>query len=166
MTTFAPPRQQRYANSLAPRTLPRAAPRTTWDPLSVDVEGELPRDLDAPLTHTAPLPPVHDLSNLASILTKAIAEVLLGTRTPNQIQSWLCEDVWHVIRRRADLGRRAATSPNPPPPVRILRVHPCQIDERTCEVAVVLHDGNRVRAAALRLALHQQRWRAAAIRIG
>lgn len=167
MTALAPAPRHFATQTTAPvRKLRRPGPRLPWDPLSVDAEGDVPRDVDAPLAHLDPVPDPTDMSEHASILTRAIAEVLLGTRPPSQVQPWLCEDVWHVVRRRADLGRRAARETAAPRGVRILRVHPCQIDERTCEVSVVLHDGTRVRAAALRLALHHQRWRAAAIRIG
>ncbi|HLR57888.1 MAG TPA: Rv3235 family protein [Beutenbergiaceae bacterium] len=179
MTTLtrptAPPRRgprsdprhpRRHAGALRPEQLPRPIPRSQWDPLTVDVEAEEKVDYERPPTLEATGPPLDDLSKVASILTKAVAEVLLGTRSINQIQAWLLDDVWHVIRRRAHLSQRSEPSRKHPSAVRIIRVHPCQVDERTCELSVVLHDGYRVRAAALRLTLHRQRWRAAAIRIG
>lgn len=103
---------------------------------------------------------------MASIITKAVAEVLLGTRSVLQVQPWLCEDVWNVLRRRVELRKRSTHQTYDGASVKIMRVHPCQIDDRTCEVSVVLNDGHRVRGAALRLALHRDKWRAAAVRIG
>ena len=161
-----PRRPVRHARAPRPEQLPRPIPRAQWDPLTVDVEAEEKVDYERPPALEAAGPPLEDLSKVASILTKAVAEVLLGTRSINQIQAWLLEDVWHVIRRRAHLSQRSAPPRKHPSAVRIIRVHPCQVDERTCELSVVLHDGYRVRAAALRLTLHRQRWRAAAIRIG
>lgn len=156
----------RHARVHRPARLQRSAPGNTWDPLAVDAEASTLPERELSQAQDIDATPLEDLSKVASILTKAIAEVLLGTRSITQIQSWLLEDVWHVIRRRASLTHRAADARRQPSAVRILRVHPCQVDERTCELSVVLHDGQRVRAAALRLTLHRRRWRAAAVRIG
>lgn len=145
----------------------RAAPSISWDPLAIDAEGSPPRlEYGLPPPERVPAAPVEDLCTVAGIITKAVAEVLLGLRSPAQIQTWLVEDVWHVVRRRASLGARSGRESSAPTAIRIIRVHPCPVDERTCEASVVLHDGGRVRAAALRLALHRGRWRATAIRIG
>ena len=162
----APTTRARRVRSPRPAALPRPAPRQSWDPLTVDAEGAAPEDYDLPPVRRVHPPPLEDLSEVASVLTKAVAEVLLGTRPAQQVQTWLVEDVWHVVRRRASLGRRSPQGASLPSTVQVMRVHPCQVDERTCEVSVVFHDGRRVRAAALRLTLHRQRWRAAAIRIG
>lgn len=156
----------RPAGGNRPQQLPRPFPSSRWDPLTVDAEAETRADHELPRTSEVSVPPLDDLSKVASILTKAVVEVLLGTRSINQVQAWLLEDVWHVIRRRASLSQRSGPPRRHPSPVRIIRVHPCRVDERTCELSVVLHDGYRVRAAALRLTFHRQRWRAAAIRIG
>lgn len=170
MTLLSQPARGVHAHQRHRRTQPaalaRPAPRNTWDPLTVDAEGGAPEDHSLPPVSEVAPPPLEDLSKVASVLTKAVAEVLLGTRPARQVQSWLFEDVWHVVRRRASLSQRSSQASPPPSTVRILRVHPCQVDERTCEVSVVLHDGRKVRAAALRLTVHRQRWRAAAIRIG
>src|SRR5699024_8586542 len=98
----------RHARFHLPARLQRPAPKNTWDPLAVDAEAEAIPERDFPHVHEVDAPPLEDLSKVASILTKAIAEVLLGTRSITQIQSWLLEDVWHVIRRRASLTQRAA----------------------------------------------------------
>lgn len=159
MTTVSAP-------TAPPAQLSRPAPRQRWDPLAIDAEAEAAKDHDLPPVRPAAAPPaIEDLAKVANILTKAIVEVLLGTRSPAQVQPWLVEGVWHVIRRRAALSHRSSTT-RPASSVQVLRVHPCQVNERTCEISVVLHDGRRVRAAALRLTLHNQHWRAAAIRIG
>lgn len=174
MTTLAPPPTPVRARPHAHRShrhrpllLPRPARAETWDPLRVDAEGSPPAEGYPlpPVRDASPPTEVADLATVASVLTKAVAEVLLGLRPPGQVQSWLLDEVWQIVRRRAHLGRRTAAT-SPPVPVRILRVHPCQLSERACELSVVLHDGRRVRAAALRLTLHRGRWRAAAIRIG
>lgn len=111
-----------------------------------------------------PPPPAEDLVRVGAVICKAVVEVLSGLRPAAQAQRWLLDDVWQTLRRRAALSRRNGTCG--PRPVKVLRVHPCPIDARACELAVVLYDGDRVRAAAVRLILHQGRWRAAAIRIG
>lgn len=150
----------------APARLVRPAPARRWDPLCVDVEGQVATEYDLPPLRELPPPEPEDLSKVASILAKAVVEVLQGTRSIQQIQAWLLDDVWQAVRRRAALTQRSSGQRIPPSAVRVIRVHPCPINERTCELSVVLHDGRRVRAAALRLTLHRGRWRAAAIRIG
>jgi|SRR5690625_30803 len=161
-----PTRPHRAHRPTTPATLPRPGPRRSWDPLAVDAEGAPPGEEGGlpPTQALAPLPP-EEIATVASVLTKAVVEVLLGLRPPGQVQSWLLADVWETVRRRAALTRRTQVAV-PHGQVRILRVHPCQLSDRVCELSIVLHDGARVRAAALRLALHRGRWRAAVIRIG
>jgi hypothetical protein len=45
-------------------------------------------------------------------------------------------------------------------------VRVCRVSARVAEVCVVLHDGERVRAAAARLVAHRQHWRVAVLQIG
>ena len=48
----------------------------------------------------------------------------------------------------------------------VRRVHVCQIVPGVVEASVVVHDGNHLRAAAVRLEVRRGRWRATALEIG
>ena len=61
-------------------------------------------------------------------------------------------------------GRRPRVAPTPRATVR--RVMLSRLDDRTAEACVVLHDGTRVRAAAVRLQVHRGRWRVTVLEIG
>ncbi|HLS01574.1 MAG TPA: Rv3235 family protein [Beutenbergiaceae bacterium] len=150
-----------------PRPLPRSSPRVQWDPLAVDVEGTPPVDsLPPPLTEATPAPG-HEVVTVAAMVTKAIGEVLLGSRSVHQVQRWVIEDIWHVIRRRAALTQRTyPPQQQTAPTVTILRVHPCRVNDHRWEASVVFHDGLRVRCAAIQLAWHRLRWRLSALKIG
>lgn len=105
-------------------------------------------------------------STWAATLVRAAVEVLMGHRPAAQLNRWLEADLWTALNRRALLGVQVQGSPRAPAPVHIRRVHPCQIGPAVWECAVVVHDGERVRAAAVRLELKRGRWRGTALRIG
>lgn len=148
------------------RPLPRSGPRLDWDPLTVDAEYAGPEFVEVPeLAYPQPAPS-YDATRLAGAVACAVAEVLAGTRPAPQVQRWLHEDVWQVVRRRAALSRRSPTGLSRPHGMRVIKVHPCQVSPTALEASVILHDGERVRAAAIRLHLRRGQWRAAALRIG
>ena len=90
------------------------------------------------------------------------AEALAGTRPLAQLVRWVSPAVLDALASR--------TSPSPAPRAlrrtTIRRTHVCRIDARTAEASVVVHDGDRVRAAAVRLEARRGHWRATALQIG
>lgn len=103
-------------------------------------------------------------------LALAAVEVIAGLRPAAQLARWLTPGVLQAVRVRADLHRRAtsaagrATAGSRPPVVR--STHVCRVEERVVEAAVVVDDGCRVRAVAVRLETHRGMWRATALDVG
>lgn len=96
-------------------------------------------------------------------LVRTCVEVLLGARPAAQLSRWLTTELYASVSRRATVGQSLPATPRR---VQVLRVHTCEIDEAHYEASVVLHDGRRVRAAAVRIEIYRGRWRATALEIG
>lgn len=107
---------------------------------------------------------------IAGQLGVALAEVLAGLRSPTQLVRWTTPEVQTVISQRAATVARRLNSPEsrrtPRPRLRLLRVHVCQPSDGIAEAAVVIHDGRRTRAIAIRLAGIDGRWRVEVLQIG
>ncbi|MEE6282718.1 Rv3235 family protein [Georgenia sunbinii] len=145
-------------------TLAPAPPSTTWDPLSfraavTDVEDIDPAPPDMLAALPAPGP-------WAGALVRAAVEVLTGSRPPAQLARWLSLDLYESIVRRAGLAVRILGRPQPARVAQLRRVHCHTVRPGVHEVAVVVHDGVRVRAAAVRIEAWRGRWRATALEIG
>ena len=113
-----------------------------------------------------PRPLVQDLPDPATwcgTLVRTCVEVLLGARPPAQLARWLETDLYEMLSRRAVVGTSMPTTARR---VRVLRVRTCAVSDVCHEAAVVIDDGHRVRAAAIRIEIHRGRWRATALEIG
>ncbi|WP_138974995.1 Rv3235 family protein [Arcanobacterium haemolyticum] len=100
----------------------------------------------------------------ARVIGQAI-EVLLGHRPVRQLQSWLAPGVYRHLCSRAGLNARiAGAAPHTTPPL-IRRLHVTHPRRRVAEVGIVIHDGFRIRAAALRLEIFRERWQVTALEI-
>ncbi|WP_141372474.1 Rv3235 family protein [Cellulomonas cellasea] len=116
-----------------------------------------------PPRETAPMP---DPTPVCCALALAATEALRGTRSVAQLARWVSPQVFEQLAGRTALtvrvlGRTAATR-RP----EILRVRVCRLGEHIAEAAVVVDDGTRVRAIALRLEMWRGAWRAVAFEIG
>ncbi|MBB2922938.1 Rv3235 family protein [Cellulomonas cellasea] len=116
-----------------------------------------------PPRETAPMP---DPTPVCCALALAATEALRGTRSVAQLARWVSPQVFEQLAARTALtvrvlGRTAATR-RP----EILRVRVCRLGEHIAEAAVVVDDGTRVRAIALRLEMWRGAWRAVAFEIG
>lgn len=93
----------------------------------------------------------------AGTLVCASAEALLGLRPAEQLARWTTPELFDALVRRAGLARRIlGNGPRAHPVVR--SVHLEATASGACEAAVVLHDGERARAAAARLIVRRGRW--------
>lgn len=101
-----------------------------------------------------------DPTALAGSLVLAAVEALVGMRPMVQLTRWLTPGVQDALaaRRPAPAPRRRR------PTVRSVRV--VRVSPTAAEACVVVHDGERVRAAAARLEAHRQHWRVTALQIG
>lgn len=109
------------------------------------------------------LPPV---GPWAATLVRAAVEVLTGSRPTAQLSRWLSADLYDSLARRAGLAVRVLGRPEPALCARVRRVRCTQVRPGVHEAAVVVHDGVRIRAAAVRVECHRGRWRATALEIG
>lgn len=156
----------------APPLRVRAGNRT-WDPVrftgperSAEEPGPVEKSTegtDSDRPDTARLP---DPASWAATLVRAAVEVLKGRRPAAQLVRWFEADLWAVLARRAQIGVQAAPGTARPAPVRVRRVHGCPITDGIWEGSVILNDGERTRAVALRLEVLRGRWCATALTIG
>lgn len=98
-------------------------------------------------------------------ITRAALEGLLGMRPVSELVRWLDEPIYQALSRRAGLAMRVL-GPQRARLVRVRSANATLIDQHAAEVSVVLHDGTRHRAAALRLECYHGRWQVTALEIG
>lgn len=161
-TTQAPP-----TSPLGP--MPRTSPRHPWDRARGPVPapgtgGPVGPDTSVHLLPTAV--PTEDPAAWCGSLVRAAVEALAGSRPATQLARWLTADLYESLARRSGLALRIHGRPRLVRHTVVRRVHLCRIDARTAEASVVVHDGERVRAAAVRVEAHRGRWRATALEIG
>ncbi len=150
-----------------PRSFPHTTPERPWDRLSVAArkpaetawDEERPR-LDAELPPDAP----KGTSLIGSIVI-LVVEVLLGHRPATALRHWLTPEVYGPVARRAGLAirikGRAPWTCRP----RILKVLANKPLARVIEAAAAVYDGQRVRAACLRMEFLRGRWKVVALEI-
>lgn len=152
--------------SSRPRTVPRAPRRPAWDPVSIRVATSETEAVSTTIADPAdPLAGLPAPGPWAGALVRASVEVLTGSRPPAQLARWLTLDLYELMVRRAGLAVRVLGRPQPARVARLHRVHCQTVRPGVHEVAVVVHDGVRVRAAAVRIEATRGRWRATALEI-
>lgn len=133
-----------------------------------------------------------DPDQLCGSVVLAAVEVLTGVRPITQLTRWVAPRVLDALTaqlatarqdqargRRDDGSARSRTKARsndagtgqrqrvvPTPRATVRRVMLSRLDDRTAEACVVLHDGTRVRAAAVRLQVHRGHWRVTVLEIG
>lgn len=168
-------RRTRRAGTPRPRLLLPPVPEPELRPETASAAALVPpavRSVHASVTESAwPFPPpARDARTetttpppgavSASVVVAAV-EVLAGTRPLAQLVRWVSPQVYDALALRVE--QRA---PGPARRAVVRRARVCRIDERVAEATVVVHDGVRVRAAAVRLELRRGQWRATVLQIG
>lgn len=120
------------------------------------------RAADVP-RETTPMP---DPTPVCCALALAATEALRGTRSVAQLARWVSPPVFEQLAGRAALTVRVLGRTTATRRPEILRVRVCRLGEHVAEAAVVVDDGTRVRAIALRLEMWRGAWRAVAFEIG
>ncbi len=159
---------ERYLQMDVPQAeFPRTSPKHPWDRLAFTSQQEkIALWADEDYHPADPLPPEMRLPRAAigQIVVHAI-EILLGHRPPSHLRNWLSPQVFDSLVRRTGLAIRIkGRAPRGKTP-RVLHTQVCQPRDRAIEAAVVVHDGQRVRAAALRAEFIRRRWRVVALEI-
>ncbi|SDU77697.1 hypothetical protein SAMN04489737_0130 [Arcanobacterium phocae] len=152
----------------SPSTIPTSSPEDPYDRLTIFVKAQQPIDFDDDdrfaLDRPLPTDIVPATTFSARIVGQAI-EVLHGHRPVRQLQSWLASGVYRALVSRAGLNQRLhGPAPQTSRPV-IRRIHVNHPRRRIAEVSVVVHDGFRIRAVALRLEIHRNHWIVTALEI-
>lgn len=150
-----------------PRSFPHTTPERPWDRLCVaarkpskttwDEEG--PR-LEAELPPDAP----KGTSLIGSIVI-LVVEVLLGHRPATALRHWLTPEVYGPVARRAGLAIRIKGRTPWTCRPRILKVLANKPLARVIEAVAAVYDGQRVRAACLRMEFLRGRWKVVALEI-
>lgn len=106
-------------------------------------------------------PSLADPTPLCGAVVVAAIEALRCSRPLAQLARWVSPEVYEALAR--------AVSPAPLTPGRravVRRVRVCLVGPGVAEGTVVVHDGARVRAAAVRFEAHRGSWRATVLQIG
>lgn len=141
-------------------------PAYVQDSLAVDLAHASDAQLFGPQsTSRVDLP---DPGPWAGQISQAIVEVMSGLRPAPQVVRWTTPQVYAVIARRGALAaRRRAARPRALGQRAVVRsVHVCEPADGVAECSVVVSEGARVRAMALRLSGQDGRWRVEALQIG
>lgn len=157
--------------AMPPRLLLPPVSEPHRSPLTADA-GRVPavRSVLSPLTAAAwPVPeppapqetPLEDPTRLCGAVVMAAIEALTSARPLVQLARWVSPDVYEALARAARpgaaSGRRGCV---------LRRVRVCRISPTVAEGSAVVHDGARVRAAAVRFEAHRGSWRATVLQIG
>ncbi|MBD7918042.1 hypothetical protein H9657_07080 [Cellulomonas sp. Sa3CUA2] len=109
--------------------------------------------------------PATDAGRFAHGVGLACVEVVLGRRPPGQLARWVAPEVLESLQETAEMVRRAGVLTHARRPA-ARRVRVCAVDRHTAEACLVVDDGARVRAVALRLEAHRGAWRVTTLEIG
>ena len=136
------------------------------DALAIDYTPDDERYFDRQRSRSSDLP---DPERFAPQLAQALVEVMAGARPAPQVIRWTSPEVYAVVARRSALVARRVADGNAPrtrPRLRVLRVRICEPADGVAEAAVVVSDGPRVRAVAVRLVGQDGKWRVSALQVG
>ncbi|WP_307815676.1 Rv3235 family protein [Myceligenerans indicum] len=114
-----------------------------------------------------PQPDLPDPTALVCRVARAAIEVLRGERPANQLARWTSAQVYDQLVARERLMSGARTGRRPASRrVGVRRVRLVRLGTASAEATVVLHDGERVRAAAVRLEGRHGAWRVTCLELG
>lgn len=177
--------------SPAPRSTPPAVPLPTHvdhrraerrapyvqDALAMDLASASDDQLFGP--QPTPVHRLPDPRQWAAHIAQALVEVMHGARPATQVLRWTSAEVYAAVSRRgalaarrearmrgderralADAGHRTTRR------TQVVRVVVCEPREDVAEASVVIVDGGRVRALAVRLVGQDGRWIVDALQVG
>lgn len=156
-----------HAQGRAERAVVPTATPYVQDSLAVDFASASDEQLFGPQpTRACDLP---DPAQWAAHIAQALVEVMHGVRPPSQVMRWSTPEVYAVVARRGSRAARRAAGQRGPRTAhrtRVTKVLICEPADDVIEASVVLIDGERVRALALRLIGRDGRWVVEALQIG
>lgn len=114
---------------------------------------------------------------MASSLSVAVIEALIGRRPLKQIERWFSKSCYETVRRRASVTRDAIACQYANPAAsyspysktiklpKVKRARAQKVAEGKYEVCVLITDGSRTRAMALRIEKYYKNWHITEIEI-
>lgn len=99
-----------------------------------------------------------DPRHVMAAIVRGAQEVINGARPLNTLVRWLTSEAYADVAKRTSLQARSTRPTHRT--VTITSTHVCRIGHDIVEGTVILSDGGRVRAAAIRLEAFRGRWRA------
>lgn len=111
-----------------------------------------------------------DARSWSAHVGQALVEVMHGARPPAQVLRWTSPEVYTVVARRGALAARRAGHPlrqgeGVVRRVRVRAARVCHPRDDVAEASLVLHDGGRLRALAIRLEGRDGRWVVTALQV-
>lgn len=107
-----------------------------------------------------------DPTPLCCAMVQAAVEALHGTRPLAQLARWVSPEIYEQLAVRSALTQRVLGRGDTAHRAAIRRIRLCRLGAGAAEATVVVDDGPRVRAVAVRLEGHRGQWRATALEIG
>lgn len=119
-----------------------------------------------------------DPTKLSCKIVRSAVEAFHGVRPIHQLLEWVSPEVYETLSARAQVHasrkvrQRKLAVPGSKVPVqtqassKIIRTRVVRVSALAAEATVIIHDGVRVRAAALRMEEHRGRWQVTALEIG
>lgn len=104
-----------------------------------------------------------DPTPLACTLAKAALEVVMGAPSVAMVARWVVPPLRVSLERQGAMARRAGARV---PTVSVERVRVCRVNATVAEASVVLSDGHRGRAVAMRLEDRSGKWMATVLDVG
>ena len=107
-----------------------------------------------------------DPTRICCDMVQAAVEALGGSRPLAQLARWVSPEIFDQLAARSEVTQRVLGRGPATRHAAIRRIRLCRLGEHTAEATVVVDDGPRVRAVAVRLENHRGHWRATALEIG
>ncbi|HEY8717905.1 Rv3235 family protein [Pengzhenrongella sp.] len=111
-------------------------------------------------------PPLPDPIPLCCAMVQAAVEALRGARPLAQLARWVSPEIYDQLAVRSELTQRVLGQRDTSHRAAIRRIRLCRLGDDAAEASVIVEDGPRVRAVAVRLEAHRGQWRATAMEIG
>ncbi|RYV50178.1 Rv3235 family protein [Pengzhenrongella frigida] len=111
-------------------------------------------------------PRLPDPTKMCCAMVQAAVEALRGNRPLAQLARWVSPEVYEQLTARSALTQRVLGPGEATHRASIRRIRLFRLGEFAAEATVVVEDGPRVRAVAVRLEGHRGHWRATALEIG
>lgn len=110
--------------------------------------------------------PLPEPTSVCCSIVLVALESLTGARSLQQLARWVTPELYEQLAARAAVTERAVGADRPAQRPEVRRARVCRLGRRVAEATIVVQDGSRVRAVAVRVEERRGAWRAVALEIG